>query len=316
MTSEHWTDDHELVELFALGNLRPERKKDLEVHLSRCDSCRKIVDREILLREGIRHYARRNLKRRLRERLGQAVAPVIPWPHILSAAALLIIVVGIGIQLEWQKSVVPTLHDSAVGQPDTTRRADSRSPERSVPPIEELHAAVETDREGEADEIAGMAAGADRQRELTIRDASPSAGLGESRMHPARNILWITGTMLKDEPATDARAEKKALAAGEQRAKVQAPLSKEFAGPRMSASQMPVQMLPQEQQAGILGVREVLTALEERNDSLHVTIFTDDSEFQSQDLRVDAVTDDSVIVRGGNARVGLKIPGALKGKIQ
>lgn len=313
MKSEHWTDDRDLVESFVSGILSPERRSELEFHLSQCDTCRSIVDREAFLRKGIRYYGRRNLKQRLRERLDRAVIPMIPWPHVLSAAAVLIIVVGIGIQTGWQQPGGPLLSDSDVVMSDSVQRADGAAPERSVPSTEDLQPAVEEPRV--ADEIAGIASGEERRREIALRDAQTSMTAAKSHTQQSA-VLWVTGTILTDAPPAASEREERAFAAGRQRTEHQAPiLSKDLAGPRMSASQKPVRMLPPAQQRSPLGFQQVLTAVEERNDSLHVTIFTDESDFQFLELRVDAVTDDSVIVSGGKGKVGLRIPDALKSKI-
>jgi hypothetical protein len=62
-------------------------------------------------------------------------------------------------------------------------------------------------------------------------------------------------------------------------------------------------------------LQDVITALEEKNDSLYMTIFSDDQEVQSQTLRIMPVTDDSVIVTAGKARIAFKIPASMKGKV-
>jgi hypothetical protein len=110
------------------------------------------------------------------------------------------------------------------------------------------------------------------------------------------------------------RAEKKIAAAAEQEGfQMQ---SKDIEGPRMTASQKPLRMLPADQrQAGLSGLQEVMTALEEKDDSIHMTIFTDDEEVRSQPMQIMPITDDSVIVTAGKARIALKLPSTMKGKV-
>jgi len=315
MNNDHWTDDPELVELFVSGNMRPERKRDLESHLGQCASCRKIVDREAILREGIRIYARNTLKSRLRNRLGHAPISCVPWPHILSAAAVLIIIVGIGIQTRLWKSAEPTLHDADVGQVDSVLIPQYPADDRSGPPREELPPAAESAIENEADEIEEMAAETHLGRERSLEQAQPMTGFAKSQMKQAEGVVWVTGIVLAEEPAAVARSDKKISAAAEEREHFRAPLAQDYEGPRITASQRPVGMLPLAQQTGTLGIQEVVTALEEKNDSLYMTIFTDDRAFQSQELHIKPVTDDSVIVTAGRARIAFKIPAAMKGKI-
>ncbi|MEX2117191.1 MAG: hypothetical protein WEB37_09900 [Bacteroidota bacterium] len=316
MRNEHWTDDSELVELFVSGNMRSERTRDLEAHLALCVSCRKIVDREVLVREGIRLYARNTLKRRLRERLSLIPASGVPWPHILSAAAMLIIIVGIGIQTQWWKSAEPTLHDSDVSRADSIRSRDYPAAERSAPPAEELRAAAELSVEDRIDEMRAVETDRQLRRESVPHETQPSAGFAQSHVQQTGSIVWVTGIILTEEPTVASRADKGIFMAEKEVANVPKQLSKDIAGPRIAASQKPRRMLPLAQQAGVLGMREVVTALEEKNDSLYMTIFTDDRELQSQELRINPVTDDSIIVTSGRARIAFKIPGEMKGKIQ
>ena len=315
MNNQHWTDDPELVELFVSGNMRQERKRELESHLDQCASCRKIVDREATLRDGTRLYARNALKSRLRKRLSHTPISRVPWPHILSAAAVLIIIVGIGIQTRLWKSAEPTLHDADVGQVDSVLTPHFSADERSAQAREEGPPAAESDIEDRADEIEQMAAETRLGRERSLEQAQPSAGVAKSQLEQTEGVVWVTGTILKEEPAVGARADKKISAAVEERQNFRAPLALDNEGPRITASQKPVGMLPLAQQTGTLGVQEVVTALEEKNDSLYMTIFTDDRAFQSQELHIKPVTDDSVIVTAGRARIAFKIPAAMRGKI-
>ncbi|MND01795.1 hypothetical protein D3C83_209240 [compost metagenome] len=62
-------------------------------------------------------------------------------------------------------------------------------------------------------------------------------------------------------------------------------------------------------------LRGVMTSLEEKEDSLHMTIYSDDREVQSQTLHVTPVTDDSVVVTAGRARIAVKIPASMKRKV-
>ncbi len=316
MKNEHWTDDPELVELFVSGTLRPDQEKVFESHLEQCATCRAITDREAVLREGIRIYARNSLKSRLRTRVALSSPAAIPWPHIISAAAVLVIIVGIGIQTGLWKNAELTLKDADVGRMDTVRSLGHADVEPGASPEEvgELVPA-ESVEESRAEEIDEMEAAASIRRERALSVSPPSAEIAKSQVEPPGGIVWVTGKILTEQPRTAFRAEKKIAAAAEDQASFQM-RSKDVEGPRMTVSQKPLQMLPSgQQQVGLTGLREVMTALEEKDDSIHMTIFTDDMEVQSQPLQIMPITDDSIIVTAGKARIAFKFPSSMKGKV-
>ncbi len=267
MRNEHWTDDPELVELFASGNMRPERKRDLEAHLGQCASCRKTVDREATLREGIRRYGRNTLKQRLRDRLSLTAAPAVPWPHILSAAAVLIIVAGIGIQTRWFQSAEPVLHDSDVGKIDSVQRPELPIAERRAPASRALPPPAESAVEDKEDEVGAVETDMQFRRERGVVEGQPSAGFAKSQSQQMGGVVWLTGIILAEESAAGDRSEKKISAETDQRMKAQQHLSRDASGSKIIASQKPLRMLPPAQQAAIVGMQEVVTAIEEKNPS-------------------------------------------------
>lgn len=100
-TNIHWTSDPELVEDFVLDRIEEVRRDRLEKHLSECEVCRSVVEGEKALASAVRLYGREELRQRLKTRLAARPVRVVPWPHIVSAAAVVILVVGLGVYEGW-----------------------------------------------------------------------------------------------------------------------------------------------------------------------------------------------------------------------
>lgn len=97
----HWTDDSDLIERFVLNRLDPDERNELEDHLRVCEVCKQAVRAEQILIAGIRRSGRERLKAELRKKLTAAERKGVPWPHILSAAAVVIILLGIAYHNRW-----------------------------------------------------------------------------------------------------------------------------------------------------------------------------------------------------------------------
>ncbi|HXF99344.1 MAG TPA: hypothetical protein VNL69_01105 [Bacteroidota bacterium] len=97
----HWTDDSDLIERFVLNRLDPDERNELEDHLRVCEVCKQALRAEQILIVGIRRSGRERLKAELRKKLIAAERKGVPWPHILSAAAVVIILLGIAYYNRW-----------------------------------------------------------------------------------------------------------------------------------------------------------------------------------------------------------------------
>lgn len=133
----HWTDDGELIERFVLNELNPEERNELEDHLRICEVCKKAVRREQLLIAGIRRSGREAFKARLKQKVGALPETRTPWVHIISAAALVVIITSVGIYNRWFQSleiskdvvvVLPSASDSAL--------TESTSPSGKLPQLQ------------------------------------------------------------------------------------------------------------------------------------------------------------------------------------
>lgn len=124
----HWTTDDDLVRDYLLGLVKIEVKLELEAHLSSCPACRERIAEEQSIALGVRQYALFTQKEQLRALTGAADAAV-PWPRILSIAALLVIIAGIGVYNRWffGPGSQPGLSEPTFEQP--IRKREGRHPE-------------------------------------------------------------------------------------------------------------------------------------------------------------------------------------------
>ena len=109
----HWTDDDELLSRFALHQLPASKEKSLSSHLSTCEKCRHAVNEETTIVAGAKLVGRAALKERLRLRLSESEHRVaasamsrppgyqIPWTQIASVAAVVTILIAVGVYNNW-----------------------------------------------------------------------------------------------------------------------------------------------------------------------------------------------------------------------
>jgi hypothetical protein len=101
MTNHHWTNNAELVEKYVLNQLEPSYRQELEQHLMACEHCQNAVREEKELAADVRRLARDEFKAKLRSRLQSEPASMVPWVRLAAAAAVIIILVGVGVYNDW-----------------------------------------------------------------------------------------------------------------------------------------------------------------------------------------------------------------------
>lgn len=99
--SDHWTNNEDLLADYVLGRVPAIRLAELESHLRECEICRRAVADEKNLAAAAKLAGRNQIKIRLRENLGQKPERTVPWPHIMSAAAVVVIIMGVGLFNGW-----------------------------------------------------------------------------------------------------------------------------------------------------------------------------------------------------------------------
>jgi hypothetical protein len=143
-------DNHlstEKLEDAARGRLSPVDMESVRSHCATCKSCRKALDEELRIAQGTRAWARSAMKQRLAEQVAHIPQNRIPWPRVMAAAALILVVVGVGILYQWLqtgKEAVPVFTDNVQPQTESLARKD-RQPSAPAPDEQELsgHLAAE-----------------------------------------------------------------------------------------------------------------------------------------------------------------------------
>jgi hypothetical protein len=140
----HWTEDDDLLSEYVLGRVPAEDAKRLETHLKSCPACREAVQRERAMASGIRQHAREEFKARLGTMVAERRAGInrlLTWQRAVSAAAIIVIVVGIGILNGWfttsHRGFLSSDADRGeFGANAVTHAGDStREQKESVPPL-------------------------------------------------------------------------------------------------------------------------------------------------------------------------------------
>lgn len=327
-SSAHWTEDDEVLDRYVLGRIDPAAKRVLDEHLETCAQCQVTVRRAQELLAGIRRLGRDELKTRLARRLEGAVRPTVPWPHVISAAAVLVIAVGVAIYAFW--TPLETWYEG-----DQSRTiSDTASPAASV--VERAHEESERTRRddiaarnetllGEIDRIKG-------EDQKIVAAPSPKVAAEPNRELETRATAggaspiseWITGVIVpagkKDAGAqpglpdeADAQERKRLEAADRE-----APSALRQEGAAVSQAvalelrQQPLRELPlSKQQSQVAQAHQTVeTLLEQTPQGLRMTLYLDqaipDPEFQAAEVR--AVTEDSLVIFLPRQQIAYKIP--------
>lgn len=96
----HFSDDDELLSQYALGKLDAAARDAVDRHAAGCDACRESLRREMRIAAGVRRLGRDSLKANLSARAAPR-AGLSAWPRFASAAAVFIIIGGLGIYFGW-----------------------------------------------------------------------------------------------------------------------------------------------------------------------------------------------------------------------
>lgn len=108
----HWTDDDELLSKFVMHRLTASEEDRLLSHLRECEKCKDAVRDETQIVAGTKLAGRSAMKDRLKSRLQtsenyvasqtkKAIAFDIPWTRVASLAAMLAIVIAVGVYNNW-----------------------------------------------------------------------------------------------------------------------------------------------------------------------------------------------------------------------
>ncbi|MEP0822987.1 MAG: hypothetical protein HRF44_09060 [Ignavibacterium sp.] len=306
--NEHWTNDPDLVENYVLGTISQEGRKALEAHLGVCASCMETVARERLMKQGVRSYGRRLLKERLKTMVDQRERRAVPWPHVVSIAAALLIIVGLGLTYRWW------------GEEEVTVREEDIAAE--IPSQGESDTAVEPGKEGAeklAEESKPAAATRSRARRETEIAVSPSAlrevedQKEESPGGGSEDFRWISGVIV----VSPARHREDADAAlmmqgGEPRAAAEHNLRKREKSAVSNEQEVRILQRPEHElppgQRFQLKRALIPTMFRQTGDRMELTLFSDTLGLEGQTVRVRRISSDSLLVFIDGSTVAYKIP--------
>lgn len=309
-THTHWTEDEDLLARFVLGQLDAAEASALDDHLKGCAKCRDAVQAERLIVAGVRRAGRDELKQRLAEKSGSRTSETFGWYRIAGAAAVLLVLLTVGILNRWfvseEKTVVARRQpvDTLVPRTGlaTTPRATPRSREAKN---QRLNA--ESDR---------AKVSADKARRLAMKKKEQKRG------EPAEE-LWLQGSVLTENMASTGEAlggksMKKEQRADEAAKPMGLPQLSQAAGSKGAAidsltvtvKQLPLASMPARQRDVQYAKQLMQTLAQKSHAGLRITIFSD-SSLSRTDLEratLQLIRTDSMLLRLGARRIGYKIP--------
>jgi hypothetical protein len=339
-STDHFAQDQELLEEFVLGRLDQESDARCREHLRACETCRQAVQAEQSVAAGIKRAGRDRLKKRIAMLALEAAPRRVPWPHVLSVAAVLLILIGIGVTQRWFTTRLepekPTFAETPAAEQKLESPAAKAQLDRAQPAETMSDAASPSRQRGEVERRDESRLGPQKETDerhayaaapQTRFEESPALDSKGGRSADADKMVgaarapgeefWTNGTLItetvsKKDVMTD-RASKPSLA-GEMN--VSSAL-REKAEPignvvveQRPATRLPLQMQNQQQLYNRLAI-QTLVRLSENETQL--TLYPDSlfDSTQVQYARVQQVTPESLVVQIGNQQIGYKLPAGL-----
>ncbi|MER3524614.1 MAG: hypothetical protein C4326_11280 [Ignavibacteria bacterium] len=311
----HWTDNPELLERFVLNVLDPAERNELEDHLRICEVCKRAVRRELILIAGIRRSGRERFKHELKKRLPAKEQRPIAWRAILAAAAVVLIVLSVGILHQWLDSAK---HDKPPYTPEqplaSTEALNSEAPQVSA--SQESQATNKAEKPSAPSPIRRSTTGRLSIPEVAVKAERP-ASTGAMQSSAARiaqdqevapETLLLAGSLM----AID-QADVQPSAAADEPAALH--LNKTLSTPSVLAPTILVRQALVEQTTRAEESKEdtslfVPTRFERRNDTLIVTLLlpalVDSSAIAAAHVAIP--TADSLIIMLPDRRIGYRLP--------
>jgi hypothetical protein len=214
----HWAGDEHLVAEYVMQRIPDVEREALEAHLQECADCSAIVRREATLAAGAKLAARQALRSRLQDRLAVEKRAAssrerIPWPRILSAAAVVMIILAVGVYNNWFKSRTP---DNGTAQQKIAMQEPPSAGEKDR--VAGNTPAVGSDGSKQNNEQSKVGKSTDEQP-IYAAKKSTSANPGELASREERKSEPVTETpastlAAKEENATSSRKDYDAVSKG------------------------------------------------------------------------------------------------------
>ena len=308
-SKDHWTENEEILEEFALGRIEPAFRTELEEHLAGCPACRRKVEDERILAAGIRNAGARKTRETL-DVLMKGNERNIPWPHILSMAAALVLIIGIGIYNRWLvRSIPPARTDVVIGekkeQNEVPREQDEPAPTAGDYRRERM---VEEAKEAEVSSELSPAP-------AVVGETSDLVPAGQASGAQATSYL-LSGTLLRQDTAA-ASMKTFARESGQEANKLKS--SREDAvywKARPQPERNLVIHLARQEGVGDSAGRTLSCSLEEVDSLFHLTIFLDPGvSLTDSGVSAALASPDSLVVTGNGLLIGIVLPAAVRGRI-
>src|SRR3972149_399737 len=318
----HWTEDPSLLEQFVLGRIPESRLQDLRKHLDTCAACRRAVQQEQNFVRSVRAYGRDQLRLRLKEKIGRYPSRVVPWPHVLSAAAIVLFVVGLGIYNRWwrEPELVQSEEQMAGERKDQGPPAPSAAEEKEAAGIDDMagdkpstgvsgqqHAGKITGeaatKEKKREEIKLPPAFAEQPQQVIAADEHDTGKRGESE-------YWVDGVLLdlpleKDSKRRALQDRDAAIEAGKAQARKEMQATQQG---KYMLQQRPETALPAEQQRMRKAGAFIPTKVVPTADGAILTIYTNQLDLQSKTVQGEFAGRDSLIFVVEGVRIAYKLP--------
>jgi hypothetical protein len=210
------------IEDAVLGRLTPEIRARVESHLGACSQCRDAFEQELLLAAGIKGWARAAMKQKLAGQIAVTEQRSVPWPHLLGAAALLVVIIGVGVLFRWHEPVQePSLTFSDTVVSDSGQKSLPQAPAPVSEPDKMIADQYTTSPPRDARETARQdkkdvaPAAQPRPAELAdlegkAKEAEPAAmraAIAEEAAKPAGLDVWLGGNELSNAPSGGMQAQ-------------------------------------------------------------------------------------------------------------
>jgi anti-sigma factor RsiW len=324
----HIASDEELLSKYALGRLLGSEQEKVDRHTAGCPACMEALRREMRVAAGARKLGREDLKAELKRRI--AAPPVrAAWPRIVSVAAAISIIAGLGVYYAWFTGK-GSLSPPVGGSPPLAGRTESLKQDEGNAPARELAERVTAEKPPESPAPAGAHAAAnqegsashaprsaDNNRRTEPSRGSTAASSGAPMEEPGGGF-WSDGIVERAGGALDAAAARGGVSAGEKTAllfkskalKKEADQTKDALQGQYLLRQKPASALTGSRERSGRDQQTVPTRVDQRGSTTTMTLYLD-SLLDENDLkrgRVEAVSDDSVVVTLGGTKILYRFP--------
>ena len=309
----HWAENEEIVEEYVLGRVKGPLRARLVEHLDSCVQCRTRVRNEVDFAHSVRMFAAARTKEELQE-LIKGTERSIPWPHVMSIAAALFLIVGIGFYNRWFLRPIPqsppleTVGKQKInGDKGTSQLSDADVPSGQT--LEGTDAAARHDKKSE-DALAA-------RKEPTVPTSEPvtTRSNEKDQMEKTRPHM-LTGFLLHEPVGQFGKApEQEGSGADAIMLKEQDRIRASTHSVVKRTGNLVIHLVDEMESHVLPG--QVRCSIEQVDTLFHLAVFLD-PELRTEDpteVLANLVAPDSLILLLGQSRIGLELPVEFRGQV-